>query len=137
MTNGPAWALQRAVHDRLIGDADLLARLGGAHVYDSVPRGRDAPYVHLADVEVRDWSTATEAGAEILLRLHVWSQQPARGEALGIAERIVALLHDAALPLDGWRLVNLRFETTGTARAGRDRRRAVLRFRAVVEPLAT
>ena len=47
----------------------------------------------------------------------------------------VALLHDAALTLDGFRLVNLRHVATETARVEKpEGRRTVARFRAVVEP---
>jgi hypothetical protein len=49
---------------------------------------------------------------------------------------VVALLHDVALALDGWRLVNLRHLATETARAEKpEGRRTVVRFRAVVEPV--
>jgi hypothetical protein len=46
----------------------------------------------------------------------------------------VALLHDAALVLDGNRLVNLRHLSTETAREEKPQgRRALVRFRARIE----
>ena len=53
-----------------------------------------------------------------------------------IAARVEALLHDAALTLDGHRLVNLRFEQAEARREAQGRfSRASLRFRAVTEEL--
>lgn len=129
-----ARALQEAVFAMLAGDAALAALLGGARVYDGAPRNAEAPYVHLGEMNARDWSTATEAGAEIALEVVAWSREPGRAETLAIAERVRALLHDAALTLVGWRLVNLRHVATETARVAKPQgRRATVRFRAVVE----
>jgi hypothetical protein len=129
-----ARVLQEAVFERLAGDAALAALLGGAHVYDGAPRNAAAPYVHLGEVTERDWSTATEAGAEVAFAVVAWSREPGRAQALAIAQRVRELLHEAALTLDGWRLVNLRHVATETARVEKlEGRRAVARFRAVVE----
>jgi hypothetical protein len=133
--SGPARALQAAVFSVLSADAELAGLLGGARIYDGAPRNAEAPYLHLGEVSARDWSTATEAGTEISFAVVAWSRQPGRSEALAAAERVRELLHDAALDLDGFRLVNLRHVATETARAEKpEGRRAVARFRAVVEP---
>ncbi len=129
-----AGMLQEAVFEALGADAALIALLGGAHVFDGAPRNAEAPYVHLGESEARDWSTATEAGTEISFAVVAWSRQPGRTEALAIAERVRAVLHEAALAVDGYRLVNLRHVATETARNEKpEGRRAVVRFRAVVE----
>ena len=126
--------LQEAVFERLSADASLVALLGGAKVFDGAPRNAQAPYVHLGEVVARDWSTATEVGTEISFAVVVWSRALGRSEGLLIAERVVALLHDAALSLDGFRLVNLRHVATETARGETpEGRRTAVRFRAVVE----
>ena len=130
-----AQALQEAVFAALCADAELQALLGGANVFDGAPRNAAAPYVHLGEMTARDWSTATEAGAEVRFAVVAWSRMPGRSEGLAIAERVRALLHDAALALDGWRLVNLRHVATETARVEKpEGRRVVARFRAVMEP---
>ncbi len=132
--SGAAEALQEAVFATLAGDATLATLLGGARIYDGAPRNAEAPYVHLGEVTARDWSTATEAGTEVTFAVVAWSREPGRKEALAIADRVVALLHDAALTLSGHRLVNLRHLTTETAREEKPQgRRAVARFRARVE----
>ncbi len=133
--SAPARALQAAVFEALSGDAALASLLGGANVFDGAPRNQPAPYVHLGELNARDWSTATEAGTEINFAVVAWSRTEGRSEGLAIADRVVALLHDAALVLNGYRLVNLRHVTTETARVEKpEGRRAVVRFRAAVEP---
>jgi hypothetical protein len=132
-----AEALQAAVFAALGADAELEALLGGARIFDGAPRNAEAPYVHLGEMNARDWSTATEAGLEILFAVVAWSRQPGRAEALAIAERVRIVLHDAALDVDGWRLVNLRHVATETARNDKpEGRRAVVRFRAVMEAMS-
>ena len=129
-----ARALQEAVFAALSADAPLTALLGGAKVFDGAPRNAEAPYVHLGEIVARDWSTATEVGTEILFAVVLWSRALGRSQGLLIGERVVALLHDAALDLDGFRLVNLRHVATETARVETpEGRRTVVRFRAVVE----
>ena len=126
--------LQETVFEALSADATLVALLGGPKVFDGAPRNAEAPYVHLGEVVARDWSTATEAGTEVNFAIVVWSRAPGRSKGLSIADRVVALLHDGALTLDGLRLVNLRHVATETARVETpEGRRTVVRFRAVVE----
>jgi hypothetical protein len=130
----PARALQEAVFNALVADAGLESLIGVAKIFDGAPRNAEAPYVHLGELTARDWSTATEAGVEIMFAAVVWSRAPGRSEALAIAERVRAVLHEAAPSLEGWRLVNLRHVATETARAEKpEGRRAVVRFRAVME----
>ena len=132
--SSPAVALQEAVFARLSADAVLIELLGGPHVHDGPPRNAAAPYVHLGEMDARDWSTAGDAGWEIRFALVIWSREAGRSQGLAIADRARALLHDSALALDGFRLVNLRHLSTETARAEKpEGRRVVVRFRAVVE----
>ena len=129
-------ALQEAVFSALSADATLQSFLGGANVFDGTPRNAPTPYVHLGELSARDWSTATEAGAEVTFAVVAWSRTPGRSEGLTIADRVTALLHDAPLVLAGWRLVNLRHLSTETARVEKpEGRRVVARFRAVLEPV--
>ena len=64
------WDLQRAVHATLAADTVVLNLLGGARVYDDVPRGAAFPYVSLAAFTARDWATGTEPGTEITFTVH-------------------------------------------------------------------
>ena len=68
------------------------------------------PYITFGRTSVYDWSTGTESGTEQLFTLHVWSKSKGKKEMLEIMELARETLHDAALDLDGHRLVNLRLE---------------------------
>ncbi|WP_421724236.1 DUF3168 domain-containing protein [Bauldia sp.] len=131
----PALALQAAVRAALIADSGVGA-LVGDRIYDEPPRGPTFPYVSFGEARASDWSTGTETGAEHRLVLNVWSRHRGKAECWAIVEALQAILDDAALTLDGHRLINLRFET---ADVRRDRDRitwtASVRFRAVTEPL--
>ena len=134
MSASATFALRKAIHARLVADAALLALLGGARVYDEAPRGTEPPYVTFGDARTRDWSTASDQGAEHFVVLEVWTQHRGAGAALTIAARIEKLLHDATLTLEDHRLINLRFEQIESRRENQGRfARASLRFRAVTE----
>jgi hypothetical protein len=130
-----AVALRAAIHIALAADAPLTNLLGGAKVYDEVPRAAAFPYVTLGDAKVSDWSTASESGEEHQLTLHAWSRQGGHREAHMIAGALLQALDDAPLTLAEHRLVNLRFATADIRREADGRTyRAVVRFRAVTEP---
>ena len=131
-----AWELQKAIFASLSGNAALTTLLGGAHIYDDVPRGRDPPYVTFGQSTVRDWCTGTDTGNEHLFTIHVWTRS--NGERL--AHQIMSVLrddlHDAVLTVTGHRLVNLRHEFSDAVRdSDGETIHGVVRLRAVTEPL--
>lgn len=130
------WALQRAVYEQLTSDAAVTGALGGTRVHDDVPRGAELPYVTIGQSSMRDWSTGTEEGEEHTLTVHVWSRANGSKQVQEIMGLVRGALKDAALPVAGHRLVNLRQEF---AEARRDpdgeTYHGLMRFRAVTEPL--
>lgn len=131
-----AVALRAAIYTALASDTALAELLGGPKIFDEPPRATPFPYVTLAESRVLDFSTGTEAGDEHQVTLHAWSQQGGHREAHLIAAAVLQTLDDAALALDGHRLVNLRFTTADVRRESDGRTyRAVIRFRAVTEPI--
>lgn len=133
---GPVLALREAMLARLAGDAALTEMLCGARIYDAPPRGIHGVHAVFSETRLRDWSTGTDNGHEQDVFITVWSGEGGARAALLAAARIAALLDDAALALDGHRLVNLRLAASETRRDARaDRQRVVLRLRAVTEVL--
>ncbi|WP_332123068.1 DUF3168 domain-containing protein, partial [Azorhizobium caulinodans] len=120
---------------RLAADTALGALVAGA-IHDVPPAGVPFPYVTLGEAVVSDWSTATEAGSEQALTLHVFSRQGGRAEAMALCAAVQEALHEAPLALDGHRLANLR-ATTAEVRRDVDGRtfHGFVRFRAVTEAL--
>jgi hypothetical protein len=130
-----SWALQQAIYASLTGDDALTGLLGGARVYDDVPERAEFPYVTVAPMSERDWSTGTERGTEHAVILHVWSRGAGRKEALAIMAAVREVLHEAALGLTGYRLVNLRHESSDVRRdAAGETFHGIVRLRAVTEP---
>lgn len=134
----PLLALRAGILARLGGDAALAALMGGmVRLYDEPPRGATPVYALFGDGEVRDDSVQGARRHRHALALHVIAKPGSTRTALDAAERIAALLDDAALSLTGHALVLLRL---GTLTAARDERtgeaRATLRFEAVTEAMA-
>ena len=135
MSSSAAIVLRRAIRATLASDAALTTLLGGANIFDEAPRGVAPPFVTFGDWQTRDWSTASDEGAEHIFIVNAWSSQPGAREALAIADRLRVLLHDQPLALDGHGLVNLRFTQLETRRETNGRfNRAISRFRATTEP---
>jgi hypothetical protein len=131
------WDLQKAVYAALSSDLTLTTLLGGANIHDAAPRDAAFPYVVIDQMQMRDWSTGTEAGTEHMLTLHVWSDYAGKREACDIADGIRTVLDGAMLPLEDHRLINLRHQYSELKRdEDGQTHHGVLRFRAVTEPLS-
>ena len=129
--------LQTAIVATLQNDAALTRLLGGPKVFDRVPERVSFPYLTLGRTAVVDWSTGTEDGAEHVLTLHVWARGGSKQATYEIMDEVSRRLHDATLPLEQHRLVNLRLQFA-EARQEPDSPtyHGILRFRAVTEPIA-
>lgn len=136
MTMSPAFALRKAIRARLLGQAPLLAALGGPKLYDEAPAGAEAPYALFADSQMRDWSASLARGAEHYVTLAVISTHRGFSDALKIAQHIVESLDEAALALEGHALIDLRFVSMSVRRTQNGRFAAIsILFRATTEYL--
>jgi hypothetical protein len=130
-----AHALQQAMRNALLADAPLKTLLGGAHVFDEVPRGEPPLHVHFAAIETRDWSVMDRKAHEHFVTLDVITNARSRGLAQAICDRIETVLDSATLTLTDHHLVNLRAVFWSVARQKSQDFGATLRFRAATEPL--
>jgi len=135
--SGPILALRAAILARLGPDATLAGLMGGAlRLHDEPPRAADPIYAVFGDALARDWSGDGGGGHEQEAAIVVFAAPGSARSALLAAERMAALLDDAALPLDGHHLVNLRVTATQSTRDEKTgHARATLRLRAVTEPV--
>lgn len=130
-----SWALQREAYAALANDTAVAALLGGARIYDDVPQDTVFPFITLGTASVSDWSTGTEPGLEHRLDVHVWSRYAGKRQAYDVIEAVRAVLHDAALSLNGATLVNLRCQSFEVRRDDDgETYHGVARFRAITEP---
>ena len=126
-------ALRSAIRTAALRD-QALASATNASFYDGAPRDAIFPYVTFGDVSLRDWSTSSDTGFEHLLALEIWSSQPGNGETLRLADLICKFLGKAALTLEGFQLVDLRFLSFEARRAADGRlANGRLRYRAITE----
>lgn len=132
----PGLSLQQAMRSALLARTPLTTLLGGAHVFDEVPRGANPPYVMFTGCETRDWSVADQKAHEHFISLEIATNARSRTLAQSLAGEIETALDNATLTLVDHRLVNLRlvFSTVARARSN-ENHSAILRFRAATEPL--
>lgn len=129
-------ALQAAIYEALSTDAGVLAALGGARIYDHVPRKVNYPYITFGQTTARDWGTGNGDGEEHSISLHVWSLAAGRAEVASVVAAVRAALHDRDLSVSGHRLINLRHDFCETRREpDGERFHGLVRLRAVTEPL--
>ena len=134
----PILALRGAILGRAQADPTLAALMGGTlRLYDEPPRAAEPVYAVFGEASARDWSTGSDEGHAHEAAIVVWGAAGSARTALDAATRLAGLLHEAALPLDGHRLVSLRVAAVETGRdAATGLTRAVLRLTALTEMVA-
>ena len=131
-------ALQAAVFEQLTTEPVITALAGAGKVFDGRPVRMEPPYLAFGDWRVDDFSTGTEEGAEHRFEIEVWSEERGRKQAAALAEAVRVALHDAALIIPDFHLINLRHLRTRTGREAKTRHiRSRVEFRAVLEPAAS
>lgn len=129
-------ALLKAMRAALVAHADVQAVLGHpARVYDDPPPEAVFPYVTLGRMESRSADASASAATEHVVTLHAWSRHGGRAEALETIAALRTALHNAALTIEGRRLVLLLASFSDVFRSGDGRTtHGVLRLRAITEP---
>ena len=132
----PGSSLEKAIHGTLTSDTEVITLLGGARVYDDVPRGAEFPYLTFGQSTARDWSTDSEGGSEHIVTLNVWSRHAGEREVHLIMAAVRDALHGADLAIAGHRLINSRHEASEASRdPDGETYHGIVRFRAVLEPV--
>jgi hypothetical protein len=129
-------ALLAAMRAALMEHADVQTALGDpARVYDDPPAEAIFPYVTLGRMEGRPADASGGEAIEHVITLHAWSRYGGRAEALDVIAALRAALHNAALAIDGRRLILLLASFSDVFRSGDGRTtHGVLRLRAITEP---
>ena len=134
----PDLALQKALLEHLRSDTELTALLGDpARIHDEPPAQRTYPLVVFGRAQTRPWGGLEGEGLEHALTLTCLSRFDGTEEAKAVVAALRARLHNAALTLDGWRLVNLRVTYGDVFRAADGKTvQGLIRLRAVTEPVS-
>lgn len=93
----PIVSLQVSLLAALLADAQLVAALGGAFVFDAPPKGQNPPYVAISRHDALSRDGDETPGHDHRLLVQCWHPEPRRKAALDIAERVVAVALSADL----------------------------------------
>src|ERR1700744_6726135 len=97
-----SWGLQQAIFATLCASDEIKDVVADPpRVFDAPPRGVAFPYIVIGDDTESDWSTATDAGSEHALVIHVWSRADGRMEAKLVADAVRDELAGAELAVTG------------------------------------
>ncbi|WP_018130712.1 DUF3168 domain-containing protein [Effusibacillus pohliae] len=125
-------AIQKAIFDKLAGDATLARMVTG--VFDEVPQGTGFPYITIGEMTEVPFNTFDRKGRDCTVTLHIWSQYPGNKEAVEILGRMNALLDYEPLNVEGLSLVHCQFENATTIEEPDGKTRHVpVRYRVVVQ----
>jgi hypothetical protein len=131
----PTLALQIALRSALLSAPTVTELIGPGAVLDDVPQGTRPPYLHIGDLETRDWSTQTSRGHEHFVTLHVWSNHRSRKQCYELIDAIDTTLAAGGLALTGHVLVSLStIFWTVLHELGNGLYHGIMRLRAVTEP---
>lgn len=144
---GAEYQIQKAIFDKLVADAPLIALLAKSTVnktkptiYDNVPQvadsGKDAdfPYVTIGEDTAFDWDTGTSVGKEATLTVHSWSRDRGRKEVKEIQGAIYDALHLANLVVTGYTTVFIISEFSETlSDPDGITRHGIQRFRLIID----
>ena len=131
----PGLDVQQAMKAILASRPALISLLGGAHIYDELPRGATAPYVVFSTIETRDWSVADQNAHESFVTLEITSKSRSRVQAQSIIGEIELALDGTSPALVDHNLVNLRCVFISAARQkSTEFFSATMRFRCATEP---
>lgn len=128
-----SFALQKALYAALLADSGVRAELGDPpRIYDAPPESAAHPYAVLGEARATRIA-GHPSGVEHDIRIRIVSRYEGRREVKRALEAVVAALHDADPPLEGARLVGLRFLFADIFARGDGVFEGLARFRAATE----
>lgn len=100
--------IQAAVIAALRADPSVTA-IVGERVWDRAPHAATFPLIELGFRAQEPWDGDAMNGAETVVTVNCWSEQPGAVEACRIADAVIARLHEQALSLPNNAFVLGRF----------------------------
>lgn len=107
----PTDALFAAVRTKLLADPQISAAVGDRIASDwSIPL--DAPFIRLSVPRSAPYDDECGEGAEVTLRVHVWSKQSGPIQCATIAKHVRRVLDNADFPIVGHELDEITYQRT-------------------------
>lgn len=86
--------LQKTIFDALKADAVLADAPLSGRIFGDVPDNLVFPYIRIGEFETQPWRTMTRPGEEVLITVHIFSDERGNKEAQGIRDRVNRVLGD-------------------------------------------
>lgn len=108
-------SLQRAIHDRLLGFAEMSA-LVGAGIYDIPPTDAVLPYVTIGDDDIHQYDVRCKKAFRVFFQVDGWSEYGGYKEVKDIAQTAQDALHEYPLEINGYRVISVNHVKTNYLR---------------------
>ena len=105
--------LQKAIYDRLTA----YVPLNGTKVYDLPKQDTPFPYITIGYADVQQDDVSCKRSWRVYLRVDAWSDKPGYPEVNDISFHVVEALHNYALQLPTYRLIDISHINTPNLRA--------------------
>ena len=128
-------AVQKAVVGRLRTDTGVAA-LVGTRVYDQPPPNPTFPYISLGPETIAPSRADCYDGSDVTIQVDAWSRAVGFPEVKAISEAVRASLHEYALSVTDYRVVDVSMTEARTFRDSDGlTNHAALTFRVLTEPV--
>lgn len=138
MANSTAmFEIQVGVVAALKADAGLTGL--GVPIFDEVTLGQALPYVEVGEITETLDNTFSKNGRDVVVTLHVYSEQPGYAETEKIVERLNVLLDDTLLAnTTNWRVLMNEYQLGSLSKEfdSVEIRHAICHYRFIVEQIA-
>lgn len=129
-------ALQKAVFDKLNGDADLTSKV--SEVFDGFPDFEKTPvkfpFITIGDSNSNPFVAFEHMGEEVFFNIHIWSRYKGFKEGLEITADIQRLLAQQELEVEDFGQVSCFFDSSDTLRdVDGITRHIILRYRFLIQ----
>lgn len=130
--------VSKALYTRLNAATATGQPLAGVGVHDAVTQASGFPYIVIGEMFPTDYSDKDDAGQELIVQIHVWSQKTSSLEIKTIQAAIYNLLHLAPLTVTGQINYLIRFQSAVGLQVDPDSitRHAVLKYRLLTQAQA-
>lgn len=108
MANSSPLKIQKAVYDKLLAYASLVAAVSG--IYDDIPATETFPYIFIGRHTTDRFNTFDRQGKNMVLQIFIYSQYQGNKEALEILDLVNEALDYQTFTVDDQNLVYCRYE---------------------------
>ena len=111
MLTDPTLALQAAISDLLLGNADVTSLIDD-RLFDKIPSTPEFPYASFGEFQMLPELGEGADAAQSFVTLHSWDRFKSSRATKGLARAIIAALHDQDLTIAGGAVQSLLLQSS-------------------------